>query len=169
MGRPAGAVPVVLATVPLTLGTPGVPWIFDLVFVLVVVFTLVQAPTLPWVAQRLGLTSQDHVMDLSVEMTPLDELGADVLEITVGDESHIGGVTVAELRLPVGSNIALVVRGSTSLVPNGQTRLRHGDQLLVIVPAHQRKGTIQRLEAVSREGRLAGWIRPTPRSPGRPE
>ncbi len=164
-----GAVPVVLATVPLTLGTPGVPWIFDLVFVLVVVFTLVQAPTLPWVAQRLGLTSQDHVMDLSVEMTPLDELGADVLEITVGDESLIGGVTVAELRLPVGSNIALVVRGGTSLVPTGHSRLRHGDQLLVIVPAHQRKATLQRLQAVSREGRLAGWIRATPRSPGRPD
>ena len=164
-----GAVPVVLATVPLTLGTPGVPWIFDLVFVLVVVFTLVQAPTLPWVAQRLGLTSQDHVMDLSVEMTPLNELGADVLEITVGDESLIGGVTVAELRLPVGSNIALVVRGGTSLVPTGHSRLRHGDQLLVIVPAHQRKATLQRLQAVSREGRLAGWIRATPRSPGRPD
>ena len=50
-----GAVPVVLATVPLTVGAPDVDWIFDLVFVLVVIFTLVQAPTLPWVAQRLGV------------------------------------------------------------------------------------------------------------------
>ena len=50
-----GAVPVVLATVPGTVGAPGVTWLFDLVFVLVVVFTVVQAPTLPWVARRLGL------------------------------------------------------------------------------------------------------------------
>ncbi|MFZ1286188.1 MAG: cation:proton antiporter, partial [Candidatus Phosphoribacter sp.] len=42
-----GAVPVVLATVPLTVGAAGTQWIFDLVFVLVVIFTLVQAPTLP--------------------------------------------------------------------------------------------------------------------------
>ena len=44
-----GAVPVVLATVPAT------PDVFNLVFVLVIVFTLVQAPTLPWVARRLGV------------------------------------------------------------------------------------------------------------------
>ena len=59
-----GAVPVVLATVPATVGAPGVTWLFDLVFVLVVVFTIVQAPTLPWVARRLGLASAHHQVDL---------------------------------------------------------------------------------------------------------
>ena len=49
-----GAVPVVLATVPATAGTAGADGIFNLVFVLVVIFTLVQGPTLPWVARRLG-------------------------------------------------------------------------------------------------------------------
>ena len=39
-----GGVPIVLATVPLTTGTPGARRLFDLVFVLVVIFTLVQAP-----------------------------------------------------------------------------------------------------------------------------
>jgi cell volume regulation protein A len=61
-----GAVPVVLATVPLTLGTEGVEWIFNLVFVLVVIFTLVQAPTLPWVAHRLGLDRSHHSVDLTL-------------------------------------------------------------------------------------------------------
>ena len=61
-----GAVPVVLATVPLVVGTPDTEWIFDLVFMLVVVFTIVQAPSLPWVARRLGLTEQVH----SVEKFP---------------------------------------------------------------------------------------------------
>ena len=37
-----GAVPIVLATVPVTAAAPHVSWIFDLVFVLVVLFTLVQ-------------------------------------------------------------------------------------------------------------------------------
>ena len=65
-----GAVPVVLATVPLVAGTPNTEWIFDLVFVLVVVFTIVQAPTLPWVARRLGLTEQVHSVDVDLESTP---------------------------------------------------------------------------------------------------
>jgi potassium/hydrogen antiporter len=94
-----GAVPVVLATVPGTVGTPGVDWIFDLVFVLVVIFTIVQAPTLPWVARRLGLATAHHRVDLNVETTPLDDLGAELLEIDIGPGSRIAGVRVFELRL----------------------------------------------------------------------
>ena len=97
-----GAVPVVLATVPLTAGTPDTEWIFDLVFVLVVVFTIVQAPTLPWVARRLGLTEQVHSVDVDLESTTLIEIGADVIQVTVGDDSRLHGVAVFELRLPPG-------------------------------------------------------------------
>ena len=117
-----GAVPVVLATVPGTVGAPGVTWLFDLVFVLVVIFTVVQAPTLPWVARRLGLATAHHQVDLAVETTPLDELGAELLEIDIGPGSRIAGVRVFELRLPVGANVSLVVREGRSFVPQRQRR-----------------------------------------------
>lgn len=152
-----GAVPVVLATVPLTLGTPGVDGIFDLVFVLVVVFTLVQAPMLPWVARRLRLDATVTPVDLAVETTPLEDLGADLLEVTVGPGSRLAGVRVFELRLPAGVNVALVVRDGASMVPRAQTRIERGDQLLVVAPSRTRPATESRLEAVSRDGRLAGW------------
>jgi len=152
-----GAVPVVLATVPATVGTPGVTWIFDLVFVLVVIFTVVQAPTLPWVARRLGLATAHHRVDLAVETTPLDDLGAELLEIDIGAGSRIAGVRVFELRLPVGANISLVVREGRSFVPRDNDVLRHGDQLLVVAPSAVRERTETRLLAVSRDGRLAGW------------
>ena len=48
-----GAVPIVLATIPMTRGLPAADRIFDVVFLLVVVFTLVQGPTLPALARRL--------------------------------------------------------------------------------------------------------------------
>ncbi len=152
-----GAVPVVLATVPVTAGTPGVEWMFDLVFVLVVVFTLIQAPTLPWVARRLGVSAQHHRVDLAVEATPLTDLGAELLEIDVGSESRIGGVRVFELRLPKGANIALVVRDGGSFVPRDSEVLRHGDQLLVVTPSAVRAAVERRLFEVSRGGRLADW------------
>jgi potassium/hydrogen antiporter len=41
-----GAVPIVLATIPVSAHLPGATYLFDLVFVVVVVFTLVQGPTL---------------------------------------------------------------------------------------------------------------------------
>ncbi|PKW27500.1 potassium/proton antiporter [Phycicoccus duodecadis] len=152
-----GAVPIVLATVPVTAGTPGVEWMFDLVFVLVVVFTLIQAPTLPWVARALKVDAAHHRVDLAVEATPLTELGAELLEIDIGAASRLAGVRVFELRLPRGANVALVVRGGGSFVPRDVDVLRHGDQLLVVAPSAVRPAVERRLYQVSRGGRLAEW------------
>jgi len=152
-----GGVPVVLATLPLTAGTPGARQLFDLVFVLVVIFTLVQAPALPWVARRLGVTDTDRALDLEVESTPLDELGADVLQMTVGPTSRLHGVEVFELRLPPGAAVTLVVRGGRGLVPTPQTTLRHGDQLLIVATAETRLVAESRVRQISKAGRLAGW------------
>ncbi len=152
-----GAVPVVLATVPLVAGTPDTEWIFDLVFVLVVVFTLVQAPTLGWVARRLGLTEQVRAVDLDLESTPLLEIGAEVLQVSVGLDSRLHGVAVFELRLPKGANVTLIVRDGEGFVPDPHTTFRHGDELLVVTTSRVRGRTEQRIRAISRDGRLAGW------------
>lgn len=152
-----GAVPVVLATVPLTAGTPGAQGLFDLVFVLVVIFTLVQAPALPWMARRLGVMDSDRALDLEVESTPLNEIGAEVLQMTVGATSKLHGVEVFELRLPPGANVTLVVRGGKGFVPSPQTTLRHGDQLLIVATAETRLAAENRVRQVSKRGRLAGW------------
>ena len=152
-----GGVPVVLATIPLTTGTPGAGQLFDLVFVLVVIFTLVQAPALPWVARRLGVTDADRALDLEVESTPLNELGAEVLQMTVGVTSMLHGVEVFELRLPAGANVTLIVRGGKGFVPAPQTPLRHGDQLLIVATSGTRLAAERRVRQVSKLGRLAGW------------
>lgn len=157
-----GAVPVVLATVPVTIGARGVDWVFDLVFVLVVLFTLIQAPTLPWVARRLGVTEVALATDVMVESEPLERLGADLVEVSVGEGSRMHGVRVFELRLPKGANVSLVVRDGESFVPGSQTLVRAGDQLLVVCGRGLRRDVERRLRAVSRDGRLAGWHRPSP-------
>ena len=79
--------PVVRATVPLTVGAMGTQWIFDLVVVLVVVYTLVQAPTLAWVARRLGVVESVSQTSIEVETTPLEELNADLMSVSIGPES----------------------------------------------------------------------------------
>ncbi|WP_346770738.1 potassium/proton antiporter [Luteipulveratus flavus] len=152
-----GAVPVVLATVPFTLGTPHTEWIFDLVFVLVVVFTLVQAPTLPWITRRLGIVDPAHTVDVDIEATPLEQLGAEVVQVTIGETSRLHGVEIFELRLPVGANVTLVVRDGEGFVPTSSTTLRRGDSLLIVATESVRRKTIRRIRDVSREGRLAGW------------
>ena len=40
-----------------------------------------------------------------------------------------------ELRLPEGANVTLVVRGGKGFVPEDNTVLRRGDQLLIVATA----------------------------------
>jgi len=142
-------------------------WLFDLVFVLVIIFTLVQAPTLPWVARRLGVAGLVDTRDLDLEAAPLAVLDADVLQVRVGTDSRMHGLEVFELRLPAGANITLVVRGGEGFVPGPRTVLHRGDQLLVVTTSTARRATESRLRAVSRGGRLAVWARSADGKPRR--
>lgn len=53
-----GAVPIVLATFPIVAGIAGAQAIFDIVFFVVLVSTIIQGPTLGWLARRLRLDAQ---------------------------------------------------------------------------------------------------------------
>ncbi|HSE09099.1 MAG TPA: potassium/proton antiporter [Nocardioidaceae bacterium] len=152
-----GAVPIVLTTIPLANGVTGAVDIFDIVFVMVVIFTALTAPTLPWVAKVLGVAQAGEPRDLEVEAAPLERIAADLLQFTITRRSRLHGVEVGELRLPLGASVALIVRDGNSKVPADRTVLRRGDDLLVVTPRKLREETEDRLRAVSRSGRLANW------------
>ncbi|RAY15036.1 potassium/proton antiporter [Actinomadura craniellae] len=153
-----GAVPIVLATIPMVEDVPGSDRLFALVFVIVVIFTLLQGPTLPFVARRCGVATGEEARELDVEAAPLGELHADLLEITIPSDSRLNGVEIFELRLPAKASITLVVRNGHSFVPGPTTALRAGDKLLVVAAAEARHPAERRLRAVSRQGKLAGWF-----------
>ena len=152
-----GAVPIVLATFPLTAHVPGAEIIFDTVFVLVVVFTLVQGWSLPWVARRLGIATPLTPRDVVVESAPLDALDADLVQMTVPARSRLHGVYLPELRLPEDAAVVLIVREGHSFVPDHTSRLMRGDQVLLVSARRSRPEAERRLRAVSRAGRLAAW------------
>ena len=162
-----GAVPIVLATIPLTAHTPGSDRFFDVVFVLVVVFTLVQGTTLAPLARLLRLTAGDQPRELDVDAAPLEEMDADLLQVRIAPGSRLHGVQVRELRLPEGAAVSLVVRNDHPFVPGPDTRLLRGDQLLVVSASRSREAVERRLRAVSRAGRLAGWLGESGRRPPR--
>jgi cell volume regulation protein A len=162
-----GAVPIVLATIPVVEGAPGSQRIFDVVFVVVVVSVLLQATTLPWVARRLGLQERQDSEDVEVESTPLGRMGADLLEFRVHGSSRLHGVSVTELRLPQPAHVSLVVRRDGAIVPTPTTTLRHGDSVLVVTTPAVREQVDRRLRAVSEGGRLAKWGQPGPGTTGK--
>jgi cell volume regulation protein A len=139
------------------------PWsdaerLFDIVFVIVVISTVLTAPTLPWVARRLEVLRQLEPRSLDLEVAPLERVAADLLQVTVSSVSRLHGVEIGELRLPEGSLVSMVVRDGRTFVPERRTVLRRGDDLLVVTPRGQREPTVRRLRTVSAHGRLGRWL-----------
>jgi len=153
-----GAVPIVLATIPMVGEVPDSRRIFNIVFVLVIIYTLIQGPTLPWFATRLRLEETEGTADLGIESAPLERLRGHLLSVSIPKDSRMHGVEVAELRLPPGAAVTLVVRDGSSFVPLPSTVLRRGDELLVVATDPVRDAAEQRLRAVGRGGKLAGWL-----------
>ncbi|MFD3708431.1 potassium/proton antiporter [Streptomyces sp. NPDC058677] len=153
-----GAVPIILATIPMVEGVEASRRIFNIVFVLVVVYTLVQGPTLPWLARTLRLGGDPEAADLGIESAPLERLRGHLLSVAIPDGSRMHGVEVGELRLPAGAGVTLVVREGKSFVPLPTTVLRRGDELLVVATDPVRDAAERRLRAVGRGGKLAGWL-----------
>jgi cell volume regulation protein A len=159
-----GATPVVFATYPVTSGVPGGTGVFDVVFFVVVVSTLLQGATFEPVAQALGLTTNEPPLP-----RPLSEYGtrrrlhADILEYTVLADDAVVGRRIRELGLPEAVSVTTIVRSGRLVPPRDATRLYAGDELHLVV-GDEAAALVPRL--------LGAWRDPTWRPPpahGAPE
>jgi potassium/hydrogen antiporter len=153
-----GAVPIVLATIPMNARVPGATRLFDVVFIVVTINVALQGTTLPLAARWLRVITPAEPLDVAVEAAPLEALHADLLQAQIPDGSRLHGVEIFELRLPAQANLALIVRDGKGFVPGPTTTLRTGDRLLIVASAAVREQTERRLRAVGRAGKLAGWL-----------
>lgn len=126
-----GAVPIVLATFPLTAGYAQGQTIFDITFFVVLVSATVQGLTVGPLARRLRLEPDSSGATPLAEAIPLDAVGVDVVEINVPSGSPVAGQPLRELALPLGARVAAVVRNGEVLVPDGDSRLAEDDLLVV--------------------------------------
>lgn len=153
-----GAVPIVLATIPLTLGRDRSKDLIDLMVVVVVVYTLLQGSTLAKVAKWLKVLDSSSSTEVQIEASTLDRMGAHVLQVTVPATSRLHGVYLAQLRLPATTVIALLSRDGRSVPVTPTTRLQFGDELLIVAAEKVRTATERRLRSVSTGGPLASWF-----------
>ncbi|GAB3585641.1 potassium/proton antiporter [Amycolatopsis endophytica] len=152
-----GAVPIVLAMIPLSQQFDGAQHLVDAVFVLVIVLTLVQGATLGPLARVLRLTADTEPKEIAVDAAPLDELQAELLQVKVHQGSRLHGVYLSELRLPTGASLSLIVREGRSFTPQRTDRLQRGDQILIVATESAREAAERRIRAVDRAGPLARW------------
>ena len=134
-----GAVPIVLAVFPVLAGAPGAEWLFNVVFFIVVVNSLVPGATVPWVTRKLGLASEDPPPPEAVlEVESHGQLNADLLAFSIDDLVPAAGALISELPFPENAAVTMIVRGEELIAPKGGTRVEVGDHVYVIAPAGDR-------------------------------
>lgn len=128
-----GAVPIVLATFPITAAHPDGVLIFNLIFFVVLVSVAVQGVSVAGVGRRLGLQAEPAPWAAVVDALPLEGVDVDLIEVAVTAELPIVGHRIREVPLPHGALLTALVRGGRTNVPTATTRLQSGDLLLVTV------------------------------------
>ena len=128
-----GAVPIWLATFPVIAEVQGSELIFNAVFFVVVISTLVQGATFDPLAVRLGLTTDEPAIPPTVvETATVRRLGGDAFTYVVGRGDAAAGAMVRELGLPREALVNLIVREGAAVPPRGSTEIQVGDEIHVL-------------------------------------
>ena len=129
-----GAVPIILATFPLTAGLEIGPYIFNLIFFITLTSALVQGWSIPLTAKIFRVRGENIVnTKLPIEMTDAEKTNNDLLDLIIPQNSAVAGRSLAELSLPPESLITVIYRDNDYVVPNGGSILEEGDTILVLV------------------------------------
>ena len=128
-----GAVPIILATYPLTEGHPQAKYMFNLIFFVVLTSVMIQGKTLALAAKFLKLDAavrEAKAWTLNFDITPGS--GTDITsEVDLVPDAEVIGKQVKDLKFPDGVTILLINRGDKYMIPKGWTVLEENDTLLL--------------------------------------
>lgn len=134
-----GAVPIVLATIPVMAGAPSSRELFDVVFFIVVVGAFVPGATVTRMARWLGVESHAPPPPSAlVEVDALTPQGDELRAYFVSSDLAVCGATLAEIPFPSGAAVSMLERAGSLIAPSGSTRLEPGDYVYVIAPMEDR-------------------------------
>lgn len=120
-----GAVPIVLATVPMTAGVPDSHRLFHLVFFVVIGSVLLQGTTIAVIAKKLGVISAGERRGSG------RTAAANGIELTLTPDSPAVGRRLVDLNVPNTALVVLVTRRGRSFVPQGATAFEAGDKIQI--------------------------------------
>jgi cell volume regulation protein A len=128
-----GAVPIILAVVPILSGVTDALRVFDVVFFVVVISALVQGATVPWLTRRLGLETAEPPASVAVlNIEAREPFTSDLHSYFVDELLPVAGCRLADLPLPQTSSVMLIVRERDLIAPRGDTVLTPGDHVYVL-------------------------------------
>lgn len=127
-----GAVPIILATFPVLAEVDGAFRIFNIVFFIVVVSSLIPGATIRPVTRRLKLNTPEEPAPAAVmEINATMPLKGELTSFHIKTELAVCDATLSEIEMPERSGVVLIVRGDELVAARGRTRLQAGDHAYV--------------------------------------
>lgn len=127
-----GAVPIVLATFPVMAGVQDGDRIFNIVFFIVTLSTIIPGATIVAVTKMLKLIDPGAPAPAAaLEMHSLRPMNGSVKVYHIDPSVAVCGATLADIAFPEQASVILIVRGTTLVAARGNTRLENGDHVYV--------------------------------------
>ncbi|SIS45185.1 potassium/proton antiporter [Salimicrobium flavidum] len=131
-----GAVPIVLATFPIVEGLDASRLMFNIVFFIVLTSALVQGSTISYVAAKLNLVGEKKdVPHHSIELISMGKAQAEMIQFQTNRESAVVGKKLHEISFPNRANVSAIIRNNHVITPYGETEIKAGDFLYILVEA----------------------------------
>ena len=92
-----------------------------------------------------GIIEQQAFMDKIATLVPIGESRVSIAEVPISGTSPASGKKLWEIDLPKQVIIGCILRGDTTMVPRGDTRILAGDMLVIISSDKQEMAAIQEL------------------------
>ncbi|MCA0970714.1 potassium/proton antiporter [Halobacillus litoralis] len=142
-----GAVPIVLATFPVVNGLENNQTVFNIVFFIVLTSALVQGSTISVVAKKLKLIGpKKDIPHHSVELISMGKTAAEMIQFQTNGESEVVGKRLKEISLPNKANVTAVIRDDQVITPYGETKIKAGDFLYILVESKYKDQLTKELE-----------------------
>ncbi|MES2180215.1 MAG: potassium/proton antiporter [Gemmatimonadota bacterium] len=134
-----GAVPIVLATIPVMANVAGARELFDVVFFIVVVGAIVPGATVPFMTRVLGMgSSAPPPPKASIEIDARAPRGDELRAYFVSPSLAVAGAALSDIPFPAGVAVSMLERAGALIAPSGATVVQPGDYVYVIAPAEER-------------------------------
>ncbi len=135
-----GAVPIVLATFPMTMGLENSQLFFNVVFFVVLTSALIQGSTISFIAKKLNLNGPRKVeAPHSLELVSIGKANAEIIEFVVNEQAIITGQKLKEITFPNDVLISAIIRTGDLVTPHGETKVQPGDILYILVSKQRKK------------------------------
>jgi cell volume regulation protein A len=127
-----GAVPIVLATFPVLAKVQGADRVFNIVFFVVLVSSLVPGATVRWVTRRLKLDVPERPAPSAVlEVNASHPLDGELVSFLIEPSVAVCGAKLSEVEIPPDAAVAMIVRGRHLVAARGETVLQPNDHAYV--------------------------------------